>query len=424
MIKYNFFGKEQKIYYEKLDNGLDIFLIPNKKVKKYHLEISVKYGSEIEEFIPIKEKEYYKLPLGVAHFLEHKMFDMENSDPFDFYGKTGTYANAGTNYLCTRYYINGQKNIKKNFDYLLSMVFTPSFTDASIDSERGIIAEEIKMYDDDPEWIMDYESKRNFYFNLFQDKIAGTVDSINEINQNVLLRAYRTFYQPNNMFVIASGNINMKEIINIIKNNEAFSKVKDNYPITIKEKEEPVDVKNEYVRLEENILYPKLKYSFKFCFDDFKDVNKKRIRNYLDLIFTVLFGEGSFFEEKIKKNNLASFFYIDYASLKNIYAFSIEAESEYADIFKDEVDNVLNNINITEEDFVRVKNIWTAITIRNIDHPEAMANFVVDRVVKNDYRFDRREMINSLNYDELLKVQQYLNFNNKSFVLMMPKEKE
>ena len=88
MIKYNFFGKEQKIYYEKLDNGLDIFLIPNKKVKKYHLEISVKYGSEIEEFIPIKEKEYYKLPLGVAHFLEHKMFDMENSDPFDFYGKT------------------------------------------------------------------------------------------------------------------------------------------------------------------------------------------------------------------------------------------------------------------------------------------------------------------------------------------------
>ena len=104
----NYFGKEQKIYYEKLNNGLEIYIVPNHNHANYHIEIVTKYGSSIKEFIPIGEKNYLKLPLGVAHFLEHKMFDMENSDAFSFYSKTGTYVNAGTNYFYTKYYIDGK----------------------------------------------------------------------------------------------------------------------------------------------------------------------------------------------------------------------------------------------------------------------------------------------------------------------------
>ena len=102
MKTYNYFGKEQKVYYEKLDNGLDIYVIPNKKRGNYYVELITKYGSNIKESIPIDSNQYLKLPGGVAHFLEHKIFDLENEDPFTFYSKTGTYVNAGTNYFLTK----------------------------------------------------------------------------------------------------------------------------------------------------------------------------------------------------------------------------------------------------------------------------------------------------------------------------------
>ena len=101
----NYFGKEQLIYHEKLNNGLEIFILPNHGINNYHVEIVSKYGSSVKEFIPVGETDYLKLPLGVAHFLEHKMFDMKDSDPFKFFSKTGTYVNAGTNYFYTKYYI-------------------------------------------------------------------------------------------------------------------------------------------------------------------------------------------------------------------------------------------------------------------------------------------------------------------------------
>ena len=217
MKELNYFGKEQKIYYEKLNNGLEIYVVPNSNQDNYHIELVCKYGSSIKEFIPIGEKNYIKLPLGVAHFLEHKTFDMEESDAFEFYGKTGTYVNAGTNYFYTKYYIDGKKSLKKNLEYLLDMVYTPHFKEERVESEKGIIAEEIKMYDDEVDWILDFESKNNLFFTTVNEKIAGTVESIQEIDSNILQKTYDTFYQPSNMFVVATGNIKANEIIDIIK---------------------------------------------------------------------------------------------------------------------------------------------------------------------------------------------------------------
>lgn len=421
MKRLNYFGKEQEIYYEKLDNGLEIYLLPSKSNNNYHVEVVSKYGSSISEFIPIGESNYLKLPLGVAHFLEHKMFDSENSDAFKFYSKTGTYINAGTNYFYTKYYIDGKKNFKKNLDYLLDMVFTPFFTEEKVESEKGIIEEEIKMYDDEADWILDYESKNNLFFTTVNEKIAGTSLSIQEINKDILTRTYNTFYEPSNMFIVVTGNFKEKEVLDIIKNNSCLNSRKTNYEIKIKNTKEPVFVKNEYKRVEANIIVPKLSYSYKFDLDLF---NKDRLftRLYLSLLFSHLFGETSEFNDKVLDNNLAIDFYLDHLSFDNIYTFTIEAESEYADLFKEEVDNTLKNISISKEDFERIKKIWISVVIRSLDNKENLAYSIVDDIIKDGMVYDQLELISKLDYYELLEIINKLDLTNKSFVLMLPKK--
>jgi predicted Zn-dependent peptidase len=417
----NYFGKEQLVYYEKLKNGLEVYILPNKNQANYHIEVVTKFGSGIKEFIPIGEDKYLKLPLGVAHFLEHKTFDNDGEDVFKFYSKTGTYINAATNYFYTKYYIDGKKSIKKNLDYLLNMIFTPYLVPSKVESEKGIIAEEIKMYDDEADWIMDYESKRNVFFTTVNEKIAGTVDSIQKIDADILTRTYNTFYQPSNMFIVMTGNIKVDDVMEVIKNNEKLNKRKSNLPITIKKEKEPVKVVDEYKCFEENIVVPKLSYSYKFNLDDIKG-DQLLTRQYLSLIFSHLFGETSKFNEKVLEENLATGFYIDHIYFDNIYALSIEAESEFADLFKEEVDKTLEKINITKEDFERVKKIWISVVIRGLDHKENLAYTIVDDVVRDGKVFDQIELINRINYQELQEIIKRLDFSNKSFVLMLPKE--
>ena len=422
MITYNYFGKEQKIYYEKLENGLGVYVIPNKSKGNYYVEIVTKYGSSINEFKPFNSSTYLKLPGGVAHFLEHKMFDEENGDAFSFYSKTGTYINAGTTFFCTRYYIDGKHELAKNLDYLLTMIYTPYFTDRRVSDEKGIIKEEIKMYDDEAEWVLDYETKKALFKTSVSSKIAGTCESIDNITADILNKTYDVFYQPSNMFLVACGNVEPKEIIKIVKNNKAIKERITNRPIIYKCEKEKKRVCNEYTYLESNIIIPKLSYSYKFDLSELA-YDKLYSRLYLNLLFTYLFGETSSFNEKIIGEKIATDFYIDHISFDNIYALTIFSESEYADVFKDEVDKTLSNITISEDDFNRIKKMWISVVIRSLDNKENLAYSIIDDLIKEDGIRDQYKLIQELKYTDLLAIINKLDLSNKTFVLMMPKQK-
>lgn len=424
MITYNYFGKEQKIYYEKLSNGLDVYVMPNKTSNRYHIELVTRYGSDIDEFIPVKEKSYVKIPHGLAHFLEHKAFDMPEGDAINYFTKKGIYANASTNYFCTKYYLDGKKFFASALDYLLTMVFTPYFKDESINNERGIISQEIQMYDDEVDWILDRCARECLLHNILKGSIAGTKEDLKLINSDIMNKVYDTFYQPSNMFLIVSGNVFPKKVFDTVRNNKALNGHISNYPIVYKEEKEDVTVKEEYKELKANVLIPKLKYTFKLDMESFKFNNQDKLKMYLGLLFTHLFSEGSNFDETITFKNLSTSYFCEHLFFKNIYLFSLEIDSEYADLVIEEINKVLANIDISESDFERLKKVWYSLMIRSIDNIVDMAESLSNDLIKGTNEFDAHLLIDSLRYDELSDILKQTDFSNKSLVLMLPKESD
>ena len=180
-INFNFYNK--KVYYDKLDNGLEIYVYQNKEVKDIYTTFTTRYGSTINSFK--LNNININVPNGIAHFLEHKLFEQENGiDPMNFYSSTGSSCNAMTSYYYTSYVFSCNNSFKKNINYLLDYVQKPYFTDKNIEKEKGIIIQEINMYKDMPEATI-YEK---LCYNLFvnhnlKQPVIGSVDEIKQITK-------------------------------------------------------------------------------------------------------------------------------------------------------------------------------------------------------------------------------------------------
>jgi predicted Zn-dependent peptidase len=191
------------LYYDTLDNGLQVFMVPKQNVNTTFVSFNVKYGAINNEFIPLGQNKIKKFPNGIAHFLEHKMFAQENGvDPMMFYAANGADVNAYTSLYNTAYHFSCSDHLKENLEYLLDFVQAPYFTDENVDKEKGIIEEEILMYNDDPYSYLDEGIRLNAFKNHpVRYSIAGTVEDIKAITKEDLYTCYETFYQPSNMFL-------------------------------------------------------------------------------------------------------------------------------------------------------------------------------------------------------------------------------
>ena len=171
---------DETVFYEKLENGLDIYLI---KKENFHVSFAsfvTNFGGIDTEFIPIGEKDMITVPSGIAHFLEHKLFEQENGDSVhEFYNKSGTYVNAMTGYKTTKYIFKGTNNFKNNLLFLLDFVQSPYFTDENVLKEKGIILEEARMDLDNPNRKFNETILKNLFTSGLYDKtIIGTMDDI------------------------------------------------------------------------------------------------------------------------------------------------------------------------------------------------------------------------------------------------------
>ena len=207
----------ETLYFGTHESGLGIFVVPKKNFSKKYAIIGAKIGSVDNTFIPNGENEQITVPDGIAHFLEHKMFEMsDGSDAFAKFSEYGANANAFTSFTNTCYLFSCTDNFYESFEHLLNYVKSPYFTDANVEKEKGIIGQEIKMYDDDGEWRVMFNLLRALYKDLpVRIDIAGTVESISHITPDTLYKCYNTFYDPSNMILCVAGDVDEEKVLEI-----------------------------------------------------------------------------------------------------------------------------------------------------------------------------------------------------------------
>ena len=198
----------EKVYSEILPNGLRVIVIPKPGFNKTFVCFAAKYGALVNRFVPRDGSDYVEMPLGIAHFLEHKMFDLPSGDDAStLFARYGLDSNAMTNYTMTAYLFSGAANITDGINLLLDFVQDPYFTDESVKKEQGIIVQELKMYLDDPNDALHLGLMQNLFHQYpLRYDVGGTVDSIMEITKEHLYKCYRTFYHPANMDLIVVGD--------------------------------------------------------------------------------------------------------------------------------------------------------------------------------------------------------------------------
>ncbi|MBX4147592.1 EF-P 5-aminopentanol modification-associated protein YfmH [Paenibacillus lautus] len=212
---------QETLYYEVMDNGLHVYVLPKPGFQKTYATFATKYGS-VDNHFKVEGESETRVPDGIAHFLEHKMFEEPEGDIFAKFASNGASANAFTSFDQTVYLFSATENIHENLETLINFVQNPYFTDQNVEKEKGIIGQEINMYQDNPDW--------RVYFGLIEAMykvhpvhidIAGTVESIGTITKEDLYTCYNAFYHPSNMLLFVVGGVDPVETMNLIRSNQA-----------------------------------------------------------------------------------------------------------------------------------------------------------------------------------------------------------
>jgi len=412
-------GLDKTIYTETLSNGLEIYLIPYDNKKNYYISYATRYGSDIKNF-KVNDKEYNP-PLGIAHYLEHKMFEEESGiDPFEFFSQTGTDANASTSYDNTQYICYGNKNFKENLKYLIRFVNSPFFTDENVEKEKGIITEEIKMYRDIPDYKLEMQLRECLYHNSPRRiDIAGTVEEINKITKEDLYNCYNNFYSPNNMFILIVGNFKIEEAIDIIK-EELKDKNNKPSPEIIKETE-PTEVNKPFYTLEENIDIPKIGMGIKIPRKLFKQKDME-LELYLEVFSKMIFGPSSLFRERTRTKKLLNDIYTEWEITEDLVVFYLYATSTKVDELINEVNKEIIAMRLDRQDFDRAKKVLIANEVKVTNNIERMQNCIFDDIVRFKSLFPNRiEMIKRLSFNTMKEIVNKIDFGNKCTVKMIKK---
>ena len=408
---------KEKAYFEELENGLKVIIIPKKNTNKKMAIMGTKFGSIDNHFINPKNNEEVTIPDGVAHFLEHKMFEQEDgTNSLDTLTSMGAEANAYTTNDHTAYYFETTDNFELAFKELLNYVFHPYYTDENVEKEKGIISQEIKMYDDDPISKVFLNALQCMYNKCpVRIDVAGTVESVNKITKDILYSCYNTFYHPSNMILAVCGNFEPEYILNLIKENmdhfEKQNKIQRIYPvedkaICKKEKEEKMEVS-----------IPAFVIGIKDEVENTDIVKKELI---LNIILNCIFDENSkLFKELYEKGLIISepdleYEYSDIYSHLMIFSYSKNPQLLY-ERFKEEVRRLIKE-GIDEKTFNRTKNKIYGRLITSYNSSAQIARTFMRDYLNNVVSFDYIEKwkeINITDINEMLKSK----FNEEKMVL-------
>lgn len=402
----------ETLYKEELSNGLTVFLLPKQEMSKTYAIFGTNYGSIDQDFIPIGKTERVRVPEGVAHFLEHKLFEKEDRDVFQDFGKQGASANAFTSFTSTAYLFSATDNIVENTRTLIDFVQDPYFSEKSVEKEKGIIAQEIRMYDDQPDWQSFMGTvKALFHNHPVNIDIAGTVESIQDITKDDLYTCYNTFYHPENMALFIAGNFEAEEMLEMIKKNQAEKGFAPMENITRFYPEEPETVVNQKKVIQMPVSIPKAVVGIKEKSVPSDPLEFIKTDLYLDIIMDHFYSRGGKFYQELYQSGLVdSSFYYDTSLEKNFGYSMIGGNTEKPDEFADKVKSQLLSLadeKIAEKRFEILKRKKIGQVLRSMNSMEFIANQYIHY---NTIGFDFMQLVPVL---EGLKLDEFNRFMNE-----------
>ncbi|MBO5060864.1 MAG: insulinase family protein [Clostridia bacterium] len=406
----------ESVYYKKHESGLNIYIMPRAGYNSSYAIFGTKYGSVDSEFIVPGEAEATKVPDGIAHYLEHKMFDQpDGSNVFDRFSKFGGEANAFTSFNMTAYLFSATRHFYENLETLLDYVQSPYFTKESVEKEQGIIGQEIRMYDDNAPWRLFF----NFLGLLYNNNpvkldIAGTVESIAEIDEKLLYKCYNTFYNLSNMTLFVTGDLNVEKTLRIIerniKNNEPFTEeIKRIYP------EEPKQVAGKYKEQRISVATPMFMMGWKDNDVGYsgKPLLKKSIE--MEILVEMLFGKSSkLYNELYDEGLINQNFSFEYSPQIDYGYTAIDGESKNPEAVYEKITKYVDGLResgLCEDDFKRIKKIIWGDFIRSYNDIEGYAHSFLSMSFLDISYFDYFDEYKKITFEDVKKrfLQQFDN---------------
>ena len=410
---------DQTIYTEVLDNGLTIYMLPNKNVENFYISFVARYGSIDTEF-KIDDKEY-KVSNGIAHFLEHVNFNIsEGVTAHELFKKLGSYINAFTSFRYTLYLVNSNEKFEENTNLLLDYVQKGYFTEKIINKEKGIIVEEVRRTKNNLNSKLYYESKKALYKNNKMDiMIVGEEDDVRGITLDEVKLVHEAFYNPSNTFIVITGNFDIDEAVKIIKKNQAGKKFKKMNVEKI-HKKEPIAVENKLVVVKEEMVeIPKARVSYKLDRECYKDYDDEELLNYCYMILSNNFSSNSELYEELIEKNMISRMYYSYQIIDNILELNVEIESNCINEVIEKVREKMKKLEITEDALIRKKRVNIANLINQYDDVEDVNRDIAWYLIFYNKIYDNLyDIYNDVTLKKAKDVIRKMNLDNESVVIM------
>lgn len=401
-------------------SGATILLYPMKGYSTAHALFGAKYGSVDTTFKTNKDSDFITVPEGIAHYLEHKLFENDECDAFELYAKTGASANAFTSFDKTAYLFSCSQKFEENLEILLNFVQEPYFTDETVQKEQGIIGQEIRMYEDDPGWRVTFNCMLAMYYNNpVRIDIAGTIDSIAKIDKDLLYRCYNTFYNLNNMVVSIAGNFDVEKTLEIC---DKLLKPSEDHELESIIPEEPYQVKQKEFVQKLSCSMPLFTIGFKFPNSD----GLKQLIDYVryNILFEIALGKTSDFYNINYENGLINDnFSVGILCGRGFFIGMVEGESRNPrDVFE-LVKTELKSLKIKgldTEAFETIKKQTYGELIARFNNVESVATSLLNAEMSGVDIYDSIEITAKTTFDDIVNCLKVLDVDNSCISIIEP----
>lgn len=396
---------DEELYINKIENGLTVFLMPRKNFHRKYALFGVHCGSVDLEFI--NSGEQIEVPTGIAHFLEHKLFEEKKENIFDKFASLGASANAYTGFTSTNYLFSATSYFKESLVNLLDFVQEPYFTGEGVEKEKGIIAQEINMYRDNPHWQVYFNFLQGLYVkNHVRYDIPGTLSSINNITVANLYKFYDTFYHPQNMILFLTGDFDHKKIIDLIKENQQAKSFSPQSDIQRIFPEEPDYVNSREVSKKMDVSRPLFNFGYKDI--DLNKNDRELIKQdiTINMLLELIIGRSSKLYQTLYEKGLIDDSFSRNYTLEKSYGyvkFSGETKNpQYLfQILEEELRQVCDNL--TVDDFDRIYKKYIGEFIKGFNSFEVIASEFVNFYFRGSNLFEALDIMKEITFEDVVE---------------------